>query len=141
MGNRYAPHSIKEQLILAIEQHISEYRVNTFIVGDYGNFDHMAQGALREVKKRHVDIMLYLLAPYALTKKIETPKDFDGTLYPDGMETIPKRLAIVHANRKMVDKSAYLISYCHNIAGNTRKIVEYAQRREKKGLIKVTLLD
>lgn len=140
MGNRYTPNNIKEQLTQVIEQHIREYGVNTFIVGGYGNFDYMAQGALREVKNRHIDIMLYLLAPYALTKKIETPKDFDGTLYPDGMETAPKRLAIVQANRKMVDRSAYLISYCRNNAGNTQKIVKYAQRREKKGLIKVTLI-
>ena len=48
--------------------------------------------------------------------------------------------AIVQANSYMIQKSDYLISYCHDIARNTQRFVEYAQRREKKGLIKITLL-
>lgn len=79
------------------------------------------------------------MAPYALNQKVDVPKGFDGTFYPNGLEKVPFRLAIVEANRKMVERSGYLISYCHHI-GNTRNIVEYAQKREKKGLIKVTLL-
>ena len=31
-------------------------------------------------------------------RPIPTPEGFDRTLYPDGMETVPKRLAIVRAN-------------------------------------------
>lgn len=140
MGNRYTPTNIKEQLADVVEQHIKEYGVSTFTVGRYGAFDGLAKNVLREAKKRHENIKLYLLAPYALIQKIETPIDFDGTMYPDGMETVPKPLAIVQANRKMIECSDYLISYCHYTTGNTYKIVEYARRREKKGLIKVTLL-
>ncbi len=140
MGNRYTPTSITEQLADVVEQHIKEYCVTTFTVGRYGSFDGLAKKVLRKAKKRHKNIKLYLLAPYALIQQAETPIDFDGTMYPDGMETVPKPLAIVQANRKMVEHSDYLITYCHNPAGNTQKIVEYAQKREKKGLIKVTLL-
>jgi hypothetical protein len=139
IGNRHTPDSIKGQLEEAVEKHIVEYGVTTFTVGRYGNFDSMVQSVLREAKKQHPNIEIYLLAPYALNQKVEVPEGFDGTLYPDGMEKVPKPLAIVQANRKMVEQSNYLISYCHNI-GNTRNIVEYAQRREKKELIKVTLL-
>lgn len=140
MGNRHAPTSIKEHLTAVVEQHITEYGVTTLIVGRYGDFDSLARGVLRELKKSYPDIKLYLLAPYALDQKTETPEGFDGTMYPEGMETVPKPLAIVQANRKMIECSDYLISYCHYTTGNTHKIVEYAQRREKKGLIKVTLL-
>ena len=38
----------------------------------------------------------------------------------------------------MVQHSDYLISYPGT--GNSRKLVDYAQGREKKGLIKVTLI-
>jgi len=55
------------------------------------------------------------------------------------METVPKRFAIVNANRLQIKSSYYLITYCHNI-GNTLKFIKYAQNREKKGLIKITLL-
>lgn len=139
MGNRHAPSSITEPLTEAIEKHITEYGVTVFIVGHYGNFDSMVIGALRKAKKQHTDIELYLLAPYALNQKIDTPEGFDGTFYPEGIETVPKPLAIVQANRKMVQNSDYLITYCHHI-GNTEKIVAYALRREKQGLIKVTQL-
>lgn len=139
IGNRHTPSSIREQLNDVIEKHITEYNVTTFTVGHYGNFDRLVQGVLREKKKLYPNIKLYLLAPYALNQNIEAPEGFDGTFYPEGMETVPKPLAIVQANRKMIESSDYLISYCHSI-GNTRNFVEYAQKREKKGLIKVTLL-
>ena len=140
MGNKHTPGSIKESLIEAVETHITEYGVNIFVVGRYGDFDSLVKPVLREAKKRHPEILLYLLAPYVLIQQIETPIDFDGTLYPEGMETVPKPLAIVQANRKMIERSEYLITYSHKSFGNTQKIVEYAQRREKKGLIKVTFL-
>lgn len=139
IGNRHTPSSITDQLAEAVERHISEYGVNTFTVGHYSGFDYLVQGVLKEAKTRHDDIKLYLLAPYALTQKREIPESFDGSFYPEGLEAVPLRYAIVQANRYMVQNSDYLISYCHHI-GNTRNIVEYAQRREKKGLIKVTLL-
>ncbi len=139
MGNRHTPSSIKEQLADVVEKHITEYGVNTFTVGHYGAFDSMAIGVLQELKKRYPDIVLYLLAPYALTQKRDVPVNFDGSFYPEGLEKVPFRYAIVQANKYMVQNSDYLITYCHHI-GNTRNIVEYAQRREKKGLIKVTLL-
>lgn len=139
IGSKHSSDDLIEPLKQAIETHITGYGVKTFIVGHYGNFDSMVIGALREAKKQHSDIELYLLAPYALNQKTDTPEGFDGTFYPEGMETVPKPLAIVQANRKMVQNSDYLITYCHHI-GNTRNIVEYAQKREKKGLIKVTLL-
>ena len=138
IGNRHTPYSIKDELIKVVEKHITEYGVTTFTVGRYGNFDSMVQGVLKNAKKRH-DIKIYLLAPYALNQKVEIPIDFDGTFYPDGLEKVPLRLAIPQANRYMIQNSDYLITYCHHV-GNTRNIVEYAQKREKKGLIKISLL-
>ena len=140
IGHRHAPSSIKERLAEVIEQHITEYGVTTFIVGHYGDFDRLVSLVLSEKKKQHPNIKLYLLAPYALDRKTEAPKDFVGTLYPDGMETVPKPFAIVQANRFMIQRSNYLISYCRTSIGNTWNFVEYAQKREKKGLIKITLI-
>lgn len=139
IGNRHAPKSIKEQLVKVVEKHITEYGVTTFTVGHYGAFDCLVKEVLIEAKKHYADIKLYLLAPYALNQKLEMPDGFDGTLYPEGMESVPKPFAIVQANRYMIQRSGYLISYCKSI-GNTRNFVEYAQKLEKKGLIKVTLL-
>ena len=140
IGNRNAPSRIKQQLADVVEKHIIEYGVKIFTVGHYGSFDSLVKEVLRDAKKLHPEIELYLLAPYALTQKIETPKDFDGIVYPDGMEKVPKLFAIVQANRYIIEQSDYLITYC-NFIGNTRNFVKYAQSREKKGLIKVTILN
>ena len=140
IGNRHTPSSIKEHLSQVIEKHITEYGVINFIVGHYGSFDNLVKNVLKEAKKSHENIKLYILIPYhPFNRIIEIPKYFDGTFYPDGMEKVPKFYAIVQANRYMIKHSDYLISYCKYI-GNTRNFVEYAKRREQKGLIKVTLL-
>ena len=78
----------------------------------YGNFDRLAFCALVKAKKRHPNIILYLLLAY-LPKpgKVENLECFDGTLYFEGIERVPPRLAIVEMNRRMLEKSDYLISY------------------------------
>lgn len=138
IGSRYSSDSIKEKLAEVIENHITEYGVTTFTVGHYGNFDGLVKRVLLEAKKQHQEIQLYLLAPYALTLQNEVPEGFDGTFYPDGLETVPFRYAIVEANRYMIKSSDYLIA--HPGCGKSGGFVEYAKRREKKGLIKVTLV-
>lgn len=139
IGSRHAPNRIEEQLAEAVENHITEYGVTNFTVGRYGLFDSLVIGVLKEVKKQYSHIKLYLLAPYALNQNTEAPEGFDGTFYPEGLEFVPKRYAIVQANHYMIQHSDYLIAYASSV-GNSRKIVEYAQGREKRGLIKVTLL-
>lgn len=56
------------------------------------------------------------------------------------METVPKRAAIVRANRYMVEHSEYLIAYAWHPASKARELMEYAQKWEKRGMIQVTIL-
>ena len=79
-----------------VERHITEHGVTEFVVGHYGGFDRLAASAVREAKKRHPEITLTLLLPYHPHDQfIPVPESFDGTFYPPGMETVPKRAAIV----------------------------------------------
>lgn len=92
-------------------------------------------------KKRHPEVTLTLLLPYhPFDRPIPTPEGFDGTFYPPGMETVPRRAAIVRANHYMVDNSTHLIAYAWHPASNARELVDYAQRREHLGLLHVTIL-
>ncbi len=139
IGSRYSSDEIIIPLTQSVEKHITEYGVTHFTVGLYGNFDKMVQGVLCKAKKQHEHIHNYLLFPYALNQKgVEIPNGFDCFVYPDGLEKVPFRFAIVQANRFTVKYSDYLIA--HQGIGNSRKIIEYAQSREKRGLIKVFLL-
>ncbi len=106
-------------------------------MGRYGHFDYLVARAVQEAKTRHPDVRLVYLRPYHPGERpIETPKGFDGSFYPPGMETVPKPLAIVRANRYMIDNSDYLIAYAWR-PGNAREFLEHAQARERKGLIHV----
>lgn len=137
IGHRDAPRELLPLLIEAVERHIRDYGVTHFTVGRYGNFDRLAAQAVIEAKKRY-HVALSLLLPYhPYDHPIQTPKGFDNTFYPPGMECVPKRVAIVRANLYMIQNSDYLIAYDKGYIGNTRDLVAAARRREKKGLMGV----
>ncbi len=141
IGHREAPDALLPILDAEVERHIVDYGVTDFVVGRYGHFDGMAARSVKAAKKRHPEVTLTLLLPYhPFDRPIPTPSGFDGTFYSPGMETIPKRATIVQANRYMVDHSDYLIAYAWHPASNAMDLVEYAQRHEKQGSLKITIL-
>ena len=56
------------------------------------------------------------------------------------MEDVPRKLAIVRANRYMVDHVDFLIAYAWHPASNARELVEHAEKKKEKGVIQVTNL-
>ena len=58
IGHRETSSEILPALAEAVEQHITEYGVTEFIVGNYGGFDHMAAKAVIAAKERHPGITL-----------------------------------------------------------------------------------
>ena len=130
IGHRDAPEVIYPQLLAEVERHIAELDVTEFIVGHYGGFDCLAAKAVIAAKQRHPNISLLLLLPYhPAEQSIEIPAGFDNTYYPPGMEKVPRRLAIVQANRYVVDHVDYLIAYAWHPASNARELVKYAAGR------------
>ena len=138
IGHREADERLLARLELEIEQLITEENVRYFYVGGYGGFDGVAASAVKKAKRQHPDITLMLVLPYHPAERpIEKPPGYDGTYYPEGLEKTPRPFAIVKANQLMVDSCDWLICYvCHG-ASNSRNLLEYAQRREKKGLIRI----
>lgn len=139
IGHREASEEIDSALYTMIENHILYCNVREFVVGHYGNFDRLAARAVKGAKRWYPDVKLTLLLPYySATQKEFLSDGFDSTLYPSGMEKVPKKAAIVRANRYMVDHTDYLIVYARHSASNTMKLLAYARNREKKGLIQIT---
>ena len=139
IGHRESSEEIYPALYAAVEQHIVEYGVTEFIVGHYGGFDRLSASAVKAAKQFYPDVKLILLLPYHTAERpIPTPDGFDGTFYPPGMESVPRKVAIVRANRYVVDHVDYLIAYAWHPASNARELLEYAKRREKRDLISIT---
>ena len=112
------------------EHHIVHCGVTEFIVGNYGGFDRMAARAVISAKALYPGITLLLLLSYHPAERpIETPPGFDGTFYPPGMESVPRRYAIVRANRYMIDHVDYLIAYARHPASNAKELTAYALRK------------
>ena len=141
IGHRDTDAEIYPMLLSEVERHVTEYGVTDFFVGHYGCFDRMAAQAVKEIKKRHPAVRLMLVLPYhPAIRPTETPEGFDGTYYPWESERIPKRLAIIKTNQRMVDTCDYLIAYAFHFLGGSGQIVEHARKREEQGLICVANL-
>lgn len=141
IGHREADERLLPKLKETIEWLILEENVGHFYVGGYGGFDRIAGAAVKQAKKQHPNIVLKLVLPYHPAERpIEAPAGYDGTYYPEGLENVPRRYAIVRANKILVDTSDWLVTYARHGASNSRNILEYAQRREKKGLIRINNL-
>jgi len=136
IGHREASSEILPALRDIVEQHIVEYGVTEYIAGHYGGFDRMAAKAVITAKERHPEITLSMLIPYHPAERpVKLPSGFDNTFYPLGIEKVPRRLAIVRANRYVIDHMDYLIAYVWHPASNARNLLEYARKRKRKNLL------
>ena len=92
-------------------------------------------------KERHPEVTLtLLLACHPGERPASLPDGFDSSLYPPDMEKVPRRLAIVRANRYAADTSRCMIAYAWKPGSNAQKLTEYAQNRETRGKMRVTVL-
>lgn len=131
IGHRNAPESIYPNIVSTIEKLIVENGVKEFIVGNYGMFDSMVIRALQQMKTKYPDIVLLLLTPYhPSVKKVIMPEGFDDIYYPEGMEIVPYKAAIVRANEMTISKSGFLIAYFIHSASNTTRFVHYAEYKK-----------
>ena len=141
IGHRDTSPDIYPILRAEVERHIVQYGVAEFFVGNYGVFDRMAARAVIEAKDRHSEVTLFMLLPYHPAERpVKCPDGFDNTYYPPGMEKVPHRLAILRANRYMVEHVDYLIAYAWHPASNARELLQYARVLERKGTLSITLL-
>lgn len=129
VGHRDASETLYPLMVREVERHIIDYGVMEFIVGQYGRFDSMAARVVREVKKRYPGIRLILLLAYLNNKAL--PTGFEESIYPDGLEFVPKRYAILRANRSMVERCDYIIAFVSRNIGGASQCLTYAQKRGK----------
>ena len=138
VGHREADERLLPVLQSMIRRLIEEEGVTEFYVGGYGGFDRIAGAAVKQLKAEYPHISLRIMIPYHPAERpVEAPNGYDGTYYPNGLEGVPRRFRIARANRIMIDTSDWLIAYVYHGASNSRKFLEYAERRKKKGLLQV----
>ena len=107
-GHRDCPQSIRPKLRAALIEQIETQHVTTFLVGNEGGFDAMAQSVLHELRQVYPTISCTVVLAYLPRR----PQNADlATLFPEGIETVPKRFAISWRNRWMLRHADCVIAY------------------------------
>ena len=129
-GHRDVTHDIRAKLQFIIEQLITEEQIYNFYVGHQGQFDSMVRSVLKELKVKYPHIRYTVVRAYMPDEHIKEVYGED-TLYPDGLETVPRRFAISKRNDWMIQHSGYAVCDVHKITGGA---VKFREKAEKKGL-------
>ena len=129
-GHREVTHNIRPKLTAIIEKLIAEEGVTEFYVGNQGQFDSMVYSVLKELKAKYPQIRYTVVLAYMPDEHIKELYGED-TLYPDGLETVPKRFAISKRNDWMIQQSGIAVCYVYKITGGAAK---FREKCVKKGL-------
>lgn len=129
-GHRDAPESIKPILKENIERLITKHNVTDFYVGNNGSFDSIVTSVLKEVVKEYPDVSYSIVLAYLSSKKDQAQEK--NTLYPFGIESVPKRYCISWRNKWLIDHSQYVICYVTHITGGAAKFMEMARKKGRK---------
>lgn len=121
-----------EKWLYAVSESLIEQGAVTFYLGGYGAFDGLAASVLREQKKRYPQIELVLVLAY-LNDRRDT-SGYDRTVYPP-LETVPRRFAISHRNRWIVEVSDVVVAYVLHDWGGAATTLRYAKQKKKKILL------
>ena len=125
--------SYHDQMMELLEQVVGDQPCD-FYLGGYGNFDAFARDCCAEYKRTHPHVRLIFVRPY-LTETRRHDKEyiesnFDGSVYPE-IENTPRRFAISHRNRWMVEKADAVIAFVEHHFGGSYKTYHCAKAKKK----------
>lgn len=131
-GHRDSPETIKPRLREAIVELIEKCGVTTFYIGDKGAFDLMAKSIIRELCEVYPQIRYSIVLAYLPQKRDEfDTRDYSDSIFPEGIETIPKRYAISWRNAWMLKRADHVICYVNHSWGGAAQFVEKAIKQGK----------
>ncbi len=123
----HACNGLEDWLYDVIEASIQE-GAHIFYLGGYGAFDLLAARIVTQLKKKYPYIERTFVTPY-LNREMNKAL-YDNSYYPN-LETVPKRLAILRRNEKMIEEASIVIAFVQYSWGGAAKTLAYAQRKKK----------
>ena len=130
-GHRDVTHDIRAKLQSIIEQLITEEHITSFYVGHQGQFDSMVYSVLKNLKKSYPQMSYSVVLAYMPDEHIFELYGED-TIYPEGLETVPKRFAISKRNDWLIAHSCVVVCYVHRTWGGAAK---FREKAKKKGVV------
>lgn len=106
---------------------------DSFLVGDYGDFDGLAASVCLALRKEN-PIKVCLVLPYYQPHIDEYEKlrwdKFDSIITPD-LSNTPHRFRIFKANQYMVNESDTVVAYVRTSYGGAAKTLDFAKKKGK----------
>lgn len=118
-----------EKWLYDVTQKLIEQGATTFYLGGYGAFDSLAASVLREQKKQYPQIELVLVLAYLNTGR--NTSGYDSTVHPP-LETVPRRFAISHRNRWMVESADVVVAYVLHDWGGAATTLRCVRQKKKQ---------
>ena len=132
-GHRDTPQDVRPLIKETVLKLVEENDDVVFYVGNQGGFDAMAHGVLKELSETDPRIVYSVVLAYMPGEKGEFDDDlYDDTMYPEGLETVPRKFAISARNKWMVEKADTVICYKVVDFGGAAQFVNMAARRGKR---------
>ena len=128
-GHKDTPKEIEPTLRSTLIDLIENKNVNVFYVGNNGNFDIMVRRQLEDLSQAYPITYSVVLA-YLPTEKNKYD-NLLNTIYPEGLETVPKRFAISWRNKWMIQQSDIVVTYVTHNFGGAWQFKELAERINK----------
>ena len=129
-GHKDTPKEIEPTLRSTLIDLIENKNVNVFYVGNNGNFDTMVRRQLEDLSQTYPITYSVVLA-YLPTEKNKY-HNLINTIYPEGLETVPKRFAISRRNKWMIQQSDIVVTYVTRSFGGAARFKEMAMKQKKK---------
>ena len=128
-GHRDAMDSIMSKLKEEIIRLIEEHGVNDYYVGNQGGFDSLVLSVMKELTVSYPQIRYSVVLAYLPDEKRTIPET--NTIYPEGLERVPKRFCIARRNDWLIEHSRYVICYVAHITGGAAQFMEKARRKNR----------
>lgn len=124
-GHSDSPDNIYDDVKNTIIRLIENNNVTEFIVGNQGNFDRIVLRVLNSIRCNFPQIKFTVMLAYY-------PKEYiENSVFPEELETVPKRYCIDRRNRIMLSKADYVISYVKHNVGGAAKYTVLAEKQNK----------
>lgn len=124
-GHRDTPKEIEPALRLTLIDLIENKNATSFYVGNHGNFDAMVRRQLEDLSNTY-PIKYYVVLAY-MPGKNDIPDEH--SILPEGIETVPRRLAINYRNKWMLNQSDIVVIYVTRPVGGAWEFKQMAEKR------------
>lgn len=114
---------------------MTERGIRIFLCGGMGQFDRMCARSVWRQKQNCAQIKSCLVIPY-LTFSVREPEWFDEIIYPEELENVYFKRAILLRNRYLVQHSAHALCYVNHGWGGAARTYELA-RKERLNIINI----